>query len=63
MFFQRLTDAEAVKLEMAVDSVAVKVHRLRQRYGELIRAEIAQTVASPANIEEEMTHLSDAVGQ
>ena len=55
-------DAVAMKLEMAVDSVAVKVHRLRQRYGELIRAEIAHTVASPADIEEEMAHLFDAVG-
>ena len=56
-------DAVAVELEMAVASVAVKVHRLRQRYGELIRAEIADTVASPADIEEEMAHLFDAVGQ
>src|SRR5262249_29182950 len=38
-------DAVAAKLEKAVDTVAVKVHRLRQRYGELIRAEIAHTVA------------------
>ena len=56
-------DAVAVELEMPVASVAVKVHRLRQRYGELIRAEIADTVASPADIEEEMAHLFDAVGQ
>ena len=50
-------DAVAVKLELAVDTVAVKVHRLRQRYGELIRAEIAHTVASPADIEEELQAL------
>ena len=56
-------DAVAEKLEIAADSVAVKVHRLRQRYGELIRAEIAQTVASPADIEEELGHLFDAVGR
>ncbi len=56
-------DAVAVELEMPVASVAVKVHRLRQRYGELIRAEIADTVASPADIEEEMAHLFDAVGR
>lgn len=56
-------DAVAAELEMAVATVAVKVHRLRQRYGELIRAEIADTVASPADIEEEMTHLFDAVGR
>ena len=56
-------DAVAVDLEMPVATVAVKVHRLRQRYGELIRAEIADTVASPADIDEEMAHLFDAVGR
>jgi DNA-directed RNA polymerase specialized sigma24 family protein len=56
-------DTVAVELGMAATSVAVKVHRLRQRYGELIRSEIAHTVASPEEIEEEMTHLFNAVGQ
>jgi RNA polymerase sigma-70 factor (ECF subfamily) len=56
-------DAVAAKLELAADTVAVKVHRLRQRYGELIRAEIAQTVASAADIEEELAHLFDVVGR
>jgi RNA polymerase sigma factor (sigma-70 family) len=51
----------AVKLGMTTDTVAVKVYRLRQRYGELIRAEIAQTVASPSDIEEELQHLFNAV--
>jgi RNA polymerase sigma-70 factor (ECF subfamily) len=39
------------------------VHRLRQRYGELIRAEVAQTVANPADIEDELRHLFNAVGR
>jgi len=56
-------DAVAAELEMPVATVAVKVHRLRQRYGELIRAEIAHTVASPADVEAEMTLLFDAVGR
>lgn len=56
-------DAVAAELAMPVATVGVKVHRLRQRYGELIRAEIAHTVASPADIEEEMEHLFDAVGR
>ena len=55
--------AAAIKLVMPIETVTVKVHRLRQRYGELIRAEIAHTVASPADIEEEMRHLFDAVGR
>jgi len=56
-------DAVAAELQMPVATVGVKVHRLRQRYGELIRAEIAHTVASLADIEEEMRHLFDAVGR
>jgi DNA-directed RNA polymerase specialized sigma24 family protein len=42
-------------------SLAVSVHRLRQRYQELVRAEIADTVASPADIEEEMRSLLAAL--
>jgi RNA polymerase sigma-70 factor (ECF subfamily) len=56
-------DAVAAELEMPVATVGVKVHRLRQRYGELIRAEIAHTVASPAEIEEEIGHLFNAVSR
>ena len=33
------------------------VHRLRGRYRELLRAEIAQTVATPADVDEELQHL------
>lgn len=56
-------DAVAPKLAVAVETVGVKVHRLRQRYGELIRAEIAQTVADPSEIEDELQHLFNAVGR
>ena len=54
-------DGTAVKLGMTADTVAVKVHRLRQRYGDAIRTEIAQTVASSSDIEEELRHLFNAV--
>ena len=33
------------------------VHRLRQRYRELVRTELAQTVATPTDLEEELRHL------
>jgi RNA polymerase sigma-70 factor (ECF subfamily) len=55
--------AAAGKLGLAVETVAVKVHRLRQRYGEFIRAEIAQTVASPGDIDQELQQLLNAVGK
>jgi hypothetical protein len=37
------------------------VHRLRQRYRELVRAEVAHTVSSPLEVEEEMRHLYSAL--
>jgi RNA polymerase sigma-70 factor (ECF subfamily) len=33
------------------------VHRLRQRYRELLRAEIAHTVADAGEVEEELRYL------
>jgi len=39
---------------MSEAAVKVAVHRLRQRYCELLRAEIADTVASPDEVEEEI---------
>jgi RNA polymerase sigma-70 factor (ECF subfamily) len=47
----------ATKLGMTEGSVKVAVHRLRQRYRQLLRVEIANTVARPEEIEEEMRHL------
>jgi DNA-directed RNA polymerase specialized sigma24 family protein len=49
--------AVAARLGMTPNAVAVTVHRLRQRYRELVRAEIANTVASPEDIEDEMRTL------
>jgi RNA polymerase sigma-70 factor (ECF subfamily) len=56
-------DRIAVQLGLATETVAVKVYRLRKRYGELIRTEVAHTVADPADVEEELRHLFDAVGR
>jgi RNA polymerase sigma-70 factor (ECF subfamily) len=36
------------------------VHRLRRRFGELLREEIAQTVATPDEIEDEIRELITA---
>ena len=55
--------AVAQKLGVADSSVAVLVHRLRQRYRELVRAEVAQTVSSPTELEEEMRHLFQMLNQ
>jgi RNA polymerase sigma factor (sigma-70 family) len=47
----------AKKLGMTEGSVKVAVHRLRQRYRQLLRDEIAGTVANPEEVEEEMRYL------
>lgn len=47
----------AGKLGLSADAVKMAVCRLRQRYRELLRAEIAETVSSPAEVEEEIQHL------
>jgi RNA polymerase sigma-70 factor (ECF subfamily) len=39
----------------------VAVHRLRQRYRELLRKEIAQTLSDPAQVDEEMQALFSAL--
>ncbi|MBI2947188.1 MAG: sigma-70 family RNA polymerase sigma factor [Verrucomicrobia bacterium] len=49
--------AIATRLKISPGAVGVAVHRLRHRYGELIRAEIAQTVAQPADIDDELRYL------
>ena len=51
----------AARLNMSEGAVKVAVHRLRQRYRERLRAEIAQTVASPAEVEEEIRALFAAL--
>jgi RNA polymerase sigma-70 factor (ECF subfamily) len=51
----------AEQLGMSEQSIKVAVHRLRRRYRELLRAEIAQTVASPEEVDEELRDLFAAV--
>lgn len=51
----------AQSLKMSSGTVAVAVFRMRKRYGELLRSEIAQTVDDPSDIEQEIRLLLDAV--
>lgn len=48
-------------LDMSNGAVKVAVHRLRRRYRDLLRQEIAQTVTSPEETEAEIRHLWAAV--
>jgi len=51
----------AATFSMTESAIKVAVHRLRARYRELLFAEIAHTVATPAEVEEELRHLFAAV--
>jgi len=51
----------AAALDMTAGAVKVAVHRLRRRYGELVREEIAQTVATAEQVDEELNALYAAL--
>ena len=52
----------AAKAGLNEGAARVAVHRLRKRYRELLRAEIAQTLTDPADLEEELRALFQAFG-
>ena len=51
----------ATALEMTEGAVRVAVHRLRRRYRELLREEITETLANPAQADEEIQALFSAL--
>ena len=55
----RAGDYEAIAAEsgMTVRAITVAVDRLRQRFAELAREEVANTVAHPPDVEEELRYL------
>lgn len=53
----------AARLKLTEAAVKMAAHRLRARYREILRAEIAETVSSPEEVEEEIRHLFSAFGQ
>ena len=52
----------AAKRGVSVGAIDVAVHRLRQRFGALLRAQVAETVSSEAEVEEEIRHLISVLG-
>ena len=52
----------AMKLNVSEGTVKSAVHRMRQRYRQLLREEIAHTVAEPHEIDEELRHLFAVLG-
>lgn len=59
-----LTYAElGAKLGMSEGAVKTEVHRMKRRYAELMRAEVARTVADEAEVDLELRHLIDVLGR
>jgi RNA polymerase sigma-70 factor (ECF subfamily) len=52
----------AGQLGITENAAKVATHRLRKRYRELLREEVAHTLAAPAEIEDEIRHLFAALG-
>jgi len=55
--------ASARALGLSVEAVAMAVLRLRRRYRAMVRAEVGSTVATPAEIDEEMRYLVELLAQ
>ena len=53
----------AQKLGLTESAVKSAIHRMRQRYGELLRNEIANTVTHPLEMEEELRHFAAVLSQ
>lgn len=49
------------ELGMSEAAITVVMHRMRRRYGELLREEIAATVNAPEEVEDELRHLMNVV--
>ena len=53
----------APQMGMTEGALKVAVHRLRQRYLEVLRAEIADTLANPAEVDDELRHLIQLISE
>jgi RNA polymerase sigma factor (sigma-70 family) len=51
----------AAELGMAESTVKKQLHNIRQRYRSLLRAEVAQTVDDPADVDDEIRYLCAAL--
>lgn len=51
----------AEELGISEGAVRAHVHRLRKRFGELLRQEIAETIADPEDVDDELRHLLGAI--
>ena len=52
----------AAKRAVSVGAIDVAIHRLRQRFGALLREQVAQTVSSETEVDAEIRYLISVVG-
>ena len=52
----------AAELGLTEEAVRQSGHRLRKRYRELLRREVAQTVEDPGEVDDEIRRLFEALG-
>ncbi|MBL9133066.1 MAG: sigma-70 family RNA polymerase sigma factor [Verrucomicrobiaceae bacterium] len=50
-------DAAATELETSLPALKASVHRLRQRFREILRSAVARTVGAPHEVDEELRYL------
>jgi RNA polymerase sigma-70 factor (ECF subfamily) len=53
----------AEKMKVSQATLKVLVHRLRLRYRELLRQEVAHTVTAPDEVEQELKYLFEALSR
>jgi RNA polymerase sigma-70 factor (ECF subfamily) len=52
----------AAELELSEGAVKMAVHRLRHRFGEVLRSQVAEMVAEDSEVDAEIRHLLSALG-
>ena len=52
----------AAKRGVSAGAIDVAIHRLRQRFGALLRDQVRRTVSSDAEVEEEISYLITVIG-
>ncbi|MCI0350467.1 MAG: hypothetical protein L0Z53_13660 [Acidobacteriales bacterium] len=57
----RSYDDIAQELRLSESAIKVEVHRMKKRYGKLLRDEVAKTVAHPDEVDEEIRYLIDVL--
>ena len=53
----------APQLCLSEGALKVAVHRLRQRYLDMLRSEVAQTLANPSDVDDELRHLIQVMSE